>query len=353
MGQTADQFTDLLRYARNASPKGLRAAVFPVVRRVLPAEIRAKVRREWSIANADRWVDNRYTISEYGVKRHFFFLCGCFKSGTHWVQNLLNLHPHIHVQGEYHFEVAKGGVDHLTNVYWFLGSRPDLREAAIDGFESMVRRVIYAGARGQDAALWLGDRTPNPLTTIIRGAPQIMITRDVRDVLVSWSFHHLRVESELGIHPDFREKWKGIAARFQSDPDNFDPLDGFLGDEAWVRCHARQWTQIWRASRRAMPTLREEGSRILELSYERMHADLPAELDRMYRFLGLDPALAAAPSAETRTLPGFKKEDRRSFYRRGEVGEWKRVLPDRIRDIIKEEAGAEMIAAGYEKDLNW
>ena len=92
---------------------------------------------------------------------------------------------------------------------------------------------------------------------------------------------------------------------------------------------------------------------MLQLSYEHMHEDLAGETDRLYRFLGLDPRLAATPSAESNTLPGFRKENRMSHYRRGEVGEWRHVLPEHVRGWIKEEAGEELIAAGYEKDLNW
>lgn len=355
MGHTADQVTDFLRYARNASPKGLRAAVYPVVRRVLPAQLRARVRgdRDWNIAVADRWIDNHYTISDYGVKRHFFFVCGCFKSGTNWVQNLLNLHPQALVDGEFHFEILRNAVEHLTNVYWFIGSRPDLRDAALDASEIMMRRMIYAGTRSRPGAVWLGDRTPNPLRTIIRGAPQIMITRDVRDVLVSWSFHHLRLDDERGMAVQFRDAWRSAAAAFREDPDAFNPLDGLLGNEEWVRHHARHWAEVVRQSRLALPGLTEEGARVLDLRYEQMHADLPGQVNRIYEFLGLDPTLAEPPSRETKTLPGFRKENRQSFFRKGTVGEWRSHLDEKLCSIIKEEAGEEMIAAGYEKDLNW
>ncbi len=345
------QLTKLLRYAKSASPEGLRTAVRPVVRRVLPEHLRARARDP--LPAADTWVDNHYTILADGQKRHFFFLCGCFKSGTHWVQNLINLHPHAHMKGEFHFEALRNAVDHLTSVYWFLGSEPDLREVAIDASEAMIRRMMFAATRSKLSAVWYGDRSPNPLRTIIRGAPQIILTRDVRDVLVSWSFHHMRVDTEMGIALPFRERWKETAARFSEDPDSFTPLDGLLGHEGWVRHHARHWAEVCRQSREALPKLRDEGTPILELRYEQMHADLPTELARLYKFLNLDPSLAEPPSAESKTLPGFKKEDRRSFFRKGAVGEWQETLTDQLCTIIKEEAGEELIAAGYEKDLNW
>lgn len=351
------QLTRLLRSARNATPEGLRSVLRPVVRRVVPEDVRAGVNEppvpQGGLLACDRWVENHYTINDGGTLRRFFFLCGCFKSGTNWVQNLLNLHPHCRVRGEFHFEFLRNAVDQLTNVYWFLGSAPRLREVTLDASEAMVRRMIYAATRDKPAATWLGDRTPNPLRTVIRGAPQIIITRDVRDVLVSWSFHHMRVDTEMGIAVPFRERWAEARPRFVEDPDGFDPLEGLLGHEGWVRHHARHWAEICRASRTALPKLREEGTPVLELKYEQMHADLDGEVARLYRFLDLDPSLAEAPSEETKTRPGFKREDRKSFYRRGAVGEWKDVLPDQIRGIIKEEAGEELIAAGYEKSNHW
>lgn len=356
MDHADSQLTRFLRYAKGASPEGLRTAVRPVVRRVLPAQLRARVRdldRNAIATAADRWVDNHYTIQADGKKRHFFFVCGCFKSGTHWVQNLLNLHPDVFVQGEYHFEVVKHAVAQLTSVEWFLSSRTELAEVATDTFEMLVRRMIWEGARERRDAIWFGDRTPNPLMSFIRGAPQISITRDVRDVLVSWSFHQVRVETETGIALPFREKWAESRVAFTEDPDNFNPLDGLLGHEGWVRYHARHWANVCRRSREALPKLRDAGTPALELSYERMHADLPAELTRLYSFLDLDPGLAPPPSVGSRTLPGFTQENRRSFFRKGAVGEWQNTLTDALCTIIKEEAGEELIAAGYEQNLNW
>lgn len=356
MQRRPSQLARLLRSVSTRSPQGLKAALRPLVRRVVPPSLRRDVHetpvREADITAADRWIDNHYTIEADGRKRHFFFVCGCFKSGTNWVQNLLNLHPHAQVQGEFHFEVLRNAVDQLTGVYWFLGSDPALREVGIDASEAMIRRMIFAATRSKPGAVWLGDRTPNPLRTIIRGAPQIFITRDVRDVLVSWSFHHLRVDNERGIAVPFREKWRTASQRFRADPAGFNPLDGLLGDEAWVRHHARHWADVARKSRLALPQLRAEGAPVLELRYEQLHADLDREIDRLYEFLSLDRSLAQAPSTRTKTLPGFGREDRTSFLRKGAVGDWRSHLDERLCRIIEEEAGEEMSIAGYPSDTS-
>ena len=136
MERRPGQLARLLRSASEKSPRGLKEALRPLVRRVVPTEVRRDVHqasvREADVTAADRWVDNHYTIEADGAKRHFFFICGCFKSGTNWVQNLLNLHPHVQVQGEFHFEVLRNAVDQLTSVYWFLGSDPALRHVGVE-----------------------------------------------------------------------------------------------------------------------------------------------------------------------------------------------------------------------------
>lgn len=351
------QLTKLLRYAKDASPEGLRAAVRPVVRRVLPEHIRARLRDQEPAdlyAVPDAWVDNRYTIVDEGVRRHFFFINGCFKSGTNWVQNLLNLHPHAFVRGEYHFEVARYGLDHLTKVDWFVGRAQEMCDIADETFEMLVRRMMYEGWVHKPEAVWIGDRTPNPLLTIIRGAPQINIIRDCRDVLISWSYHHLRIENEVGaILKPFREKWREARDAYLADPEGFNPVDGLLGHEPWLRYHAREWASMARRSRLLYPQLVEEGTPVLLLRYEQMHQDLETQRLRLYGFLDLDPSLAEPPSVGTKTLPGFRASGPMDFYRKGAVGEWQGVLTPEVIAIIKEEAGEELVHAGYEEGLNW
>ena len=140
----------LLRYARSATPPGLRTALKPIVRTVIPERLR---RQTWEnrgpdLSVCDRWVGNRWTIEADGLPRRFFFLCGCYKSGTNWVQNLLNLHPEMDVVGEFHFDVLTR-VRQLTGMSWFIGSQEHLAPVALDAMELMVRRMMYAATRGK------------------------------------------------------------------------------------------------------------------------------------------------------------------------------------------------------------
>lgn len=303
----------------------------------------------------DQPIGNSWTVRVPGdgTIHKYMFLCGCWKSGTHWVQNVLNLHPLIRMKGEYHFEHLQEAMDSFTGLRWCVASHPRGRRVANAAFENLIRRVIYATAtRDRPKAIWLGDRTPRRLRALLPGAPMFWIVRDGRDILVSWAFHWLRIDA---VPPAFiREPLTRWREEFRTDPDRFrDPDYGLLGNSRWVRRIAREWARFILHDFEAYPRLVAAGTPIFKVVYEEMHRR-PHEVAReMYEFLGLDPAQAEPLSRETNTLPGFKSEDLTKALRKGQSGDWRNYFNDRIKRIFKEEAGEALILAGYEKDLNW
>jgi len=308
--------------------------------------------RPWAVA--DQTVGNSWTIEADGLARRFFFITGCYKSGTHWVQNILNLHPAVNVKGEFHFESVRRGFDEIVGTHWFLAARPRLRPVAEASFEDFVRRMLFVETRDRPAATWLGDRTPRLLTELLPGAPIINIRRDGRDVMVSWNFHHLRATRHDNLEPQMRDAAKRMGPEFQADPTKFNrPGTGFLADEWWFRRHAGIWAGMIKTELGEAPRMRERGTPLLQLIYEDMHRELEPQRRRIFDFLGLDGAQAAEPSHESRTLVGFSHESPTLFYRKGAVGEWKEFFTDQQKRWFKEEAGEALVMAGYEKDLNW
>ena len=73
----------------------------------------------------------------------------------------------------------------------------------------------------------------------------------------------------------------------------------------------------------------------------------------MYEFLDLNPAQAAPISGESRTSAGFEKEDPMSFWRHGQVGDWKKYSNDRFKQWFKDAAGDELVRLKYETSDNW
>jgi hypothetical protein len=341
---------DWLGRAKRAVPSPLKAALKPIVAPLLPVVV--DPRRPWALA--DRRTDNPWTIDAAGRVHRFFFITGCYKSGTNWVMNLLNLHPDVVVKGEFHFEVLYKGVTPLTEVPWYLSSRSPAREVAIESAHDTVRRMMYASTRDKPEATWIGDRTPRALSEVLPGAPTIDIVRDGRDVMVSWNFHHLRVPDTSRFLNQFRPLGESLCPAFRADPSSFERRGtGFLADEAWFRHHARVWADTVRQTLAEAPRFAQRGTPLLPLRYERMHEDLPGYARRLYEFLGLDPALAAPPSRDTRTLPGFENSSPTQFYRKGATGEWRDYFDESATRWFKEEAGDALIAAGYEGGDAW
>ena len=86
---------------------------------------------------------------------------------------------------------------------------------------------------------------------------------------------------------------------------------------------------------------------------DRVPRDVESVRRRMYEFLGEDPGEALPLSAETRTTAGFDKEDPQSFWRHGQVGDWKRYSTDEFKRWFKAAAGDVLAELKYEKDQDW
>jgi hypothetical protein len=220
--------------------------------------------------------------------------------------------------------------------------------------QATIRRLVYAAAAHKATAQWIGDHSPRRLAEALPGAPNILVVRDGRDVLVSQAFHSLRVRRLDWFRPMFRSFAARHMAAFQADPDSFkNTTRGFLSEDVWVRAQARDWAAHVRTDLLARKELESRGTQVHAVSYEDLHREFDERRAQLYRFLKLDPALAAAPSEQTKTMPGFKIETPTSDNRKGIVGDWKNYFDERIGRIYREEAGEALIEAGYEKDLNW
>lgn len=350
----------LLTQVKAVVPASVKAALRPAVRVVAPSLVNSAPKGS-SLSNAalsfcDQPTDNPWSVvnPDTGLTHRYFFLCGCWKSGTHWMQRILNLHPQVNIKGEFHFETMLLGLDRFTSPSWFVASGPKTKRVACDAMENLVRRTIYAATRNKPDSMWLGDCTPRMLRTVLPGAPTFWLLRDGRDVLVSWSFHWLRVKENGVFGGRFKDDIDRFKPEFTANPDRFrDPESGLLGNDQWVRRTAREWAKYVENDFRMCNELINSGTPVHRIVYEDLHANTPQGAERMYRFLGLDPARAQPLSRETKTLAGVEKEDLKSATRKGQTGDWRNYFNDRITRIFKEEAGQALVQAGYEKDLNW
>lgn len=298
---------------------------------------------------------------EPAAAHEVFFVRGHPRSGTNWVGALLNLHPQINCFGEFHFEDIRNAIDGLQAQPWQITAREPLKSVMDECFRDLVRRSVLTLKSRKPAARWIGDRTPRGLRVFIEHAPYILIIRDGRDILVSWTFHVLRQRPhvlDVVVPADIRPGFNRLYEKFQADPRHFDAHpEELLSDEGWVRMVAGRWAGWMAADQASIQRIRagEEGARarLHVVRYEELHADTEGGRRAMYEFLGVDPDEAAPLSGETRTAAGFEQEDPQSFWRHGQVGDWKKYSNDRFKAWFKEAAGEALVSLGYEKDQNW
>ena len=336
--------------AKALVPKPVKRLLKPVVQALVPVPPSA----QRLFAEADNWIGNRWTIDVRGRTHKFFFISGPYKSGTHWVQHILNLHPKVIVKGEFHFDSLWRGYHELVTVPWFLSSKDQLPDVATETVQDLVRRMMYAQTRDKPEATWIGDRTPRALQEFLPGAPNIAIRRDGRDVMVSWNFHHLRVKFPDRFLPRFRDLAVKMCPEFQADPHKYEQRGmGFLYDEDWFRFHARLWAETVLSQIYQVPGLIAAGTPVFEIRYEDLWHDVHTHAAKLYRFLDLNPSQAAPLSRESKTLRGFDSPSPLKFLRKGVIGEWREYFDENLSRWFKEEAGEALVAAGYEKDMQW
>ena len=285
-----------------------------------------------------------------------FFLRGHPRSGTNWAGTLLNLHPRVLVQGEFHLEAISKGIERCTSEPWHVTHDPAIRELIERRFAEMVEEVVKTQAAHKPEAAWIGDRTPREIRFMVPGAPHILMMRDPRDVLVSFTFHQMAVLGVEVKRPAFWEHMRGDVEAFRGDPGYFvERPRRLLRHGPWVRFVSRCWRMRLDEDREAMRRTEADpgvGS-VLPVKYEDLHADTEATRAEMYRFLGLDPSEADPLSEETATKPGFGREDPSSLQRKGAVGDWRTYANDNAVRIIKEELGEALVELGYENDTDW
>ncbi len=282
----------------------------------------------------------------------YFFILGFGKSGTNWVGSLFNLHHTVQSEGEYNLHGFDDALARFTGEGGGrLGGVEPYRSIAQDEVKRLYERVLTAMLDQKPQATHLGDRTPRPLQQILPGAPIIWVTRDPRDVIVSYTYHYLRLNpaaSEV-IWPDrVRELFAPFAAQYNTNPPEscFETASALLRQEQWVGFVANRWAVQTEADLAAYEHLKTSEP-ILRVRYEDLHLDTEAGRRAMYEHIGVDPADAEPIASTSGTAPGFSREDPTSFYRKGAVGDWAKYDTPVFRKKFEQQAGEVARKAGY------
>ncbi len=287
------------------------------------------------------------------IKEHtLFFLGGVVKSGTTWIERILDAHPHIACKGEAHFmslleprleaaiaqynaaiprrgnwlrHAKEGGIEEEPAGYSYLNTELDflLRQSIL----LMMRKWMSPEIR------CVGEKTPDNgrhfqrLQLLFPGARFIYVIRDIRDVIVSGWFFNLNVNAD-----SFRQHFPSIA-------DYAALMAGVWHDEVVE----------------ALKFVATHESQSMFLRYEDMRLDPQGETRNLYQFLGAENSdsfvQAGIGQTDFSRLSGGRRhgeENRQSFYRKGVVGDWRNHLDDRTVASVVDRCGALMQALGYD-----
>lgn len=269
-----------------------------------------------------------------------FFVGGLPRSGTTWVQQLLNSHPEILCVGESRYmddlipalyTAMQGFAQRRAVEPWAPGARGPAPHHMGPVFRAAFASLAVAniGNKDPERLVTVGEKTPENVVKLERlwatfpKARFIHVIRDPRDGAIS-GFHR------------FRSK-----------------LPSELERARYLEVYTKDWNQRLREARRIA-----DGKPYLEIRYEDLHADTENRAAELFRFLGAscDAALikGAIENASFERLSGGRKpgeEDTSSHYRQGLVGGWRDVLSDAEVQIATRNAGPLMAEFGYLSDI--
>jgi hypothetical protein len=283
------------------------------------------------------------------------FVVGCPRSGTTWVQRLLEAHPSVvsapesHIYSDLYEPIVARGRRDVRTWAWLLQrddvqrrTRPGFRlvawttrrtmrdlalqsmaprtwsdeEAAHHAVETVFER--HFAARGGTPDELLVEKTPEHIhhaELILDRFPEakvVEVLRDGRDVCVSLQHHDVA--------------WAANDRSAQID--------------LWVRSVRRGMQLRGRA---------DLAGRVLLLRYEDLQADAVAYAGRLWDFAGLDSTPEQVEEAvEQRSFARRRRTGPGAFNRKGIVGDWVNEFSDEDADLFRELAGDVFTDAGYE-----
>jgi hypothetical protein len=282
------------------------------------------------------WYHNALSASAAVGRRRVFFIIGCQKSGTTWVERLLDNHPNVCCRGEGHFsDVAGPLLEHAVKLYneeprtgWELSQQELLSTVRL--LTDQILDRYLARCDDPDAVVTVGDKTPEgaigvpALNALYPGAKLIHVIRDGRDAAVSGWVRLRRVGSDH---------------RFES----FADYAVYFAERHWV-------PYITRARHGAshLP------GRYLEVRYEALHAEPAVQARHMLAFLGVetsgDTVRSCVERASFTALSGGRApgdEDTTSHFRKGIVGDWRNRFDQETLTRFEAVAGTLLRDLGY------
>ena len=277
--------------------------------------------------------------------KQIFFICGVMKSGTTWVQLLLDAHPNISCNGEGHFMDVLA--DDLAGAFDRYNDYIEAKNRSLFGDISRIPTVttdhlfhalatsicLLLAEKGREKTLVaVGEKTPDnasglpTLALLFPTASFIHVVRDGRDCAVSGWFHNLRLDHERTVA-------------------TYGSLDNYVAQ------FAETWAGVLKTASEFGQTV---PGRYLTVRYEDLSADASAELRRMFTFLGvksthhdIERCVSAASFATLSGGRALGEENRASFFRKGVIGDWRNHVSPHAEREFEGKAGDWLRRLGY------
>ncbi|MDH3376585.1 MAG: sulfotransferase [Gammaproteobacteria bacterium] len=286
-------------------------------------------------------------------KKRLFFVSGISKSGTTWLERVLDSHPEIICKGEAHFgSLLEPAIRNTVAEYnariprqgnWSRHRKENTTDNSsssyiydtsdLDFLLATAIKLMLVKWANVDTVKCVGEKTPNNFTyypllaRLFPDSKYIYMIRDVRDVIVSAWFYNLAVGS-----------------------------DQMLRQFVSIERYAVHVAKVWAAEVSSAMTLgRPLGNNYCEIQYENLWQNPEHEVGRLLEFL--DVSTSDSVINECLGLTDFSKlsggrprgtENRSSFYRKGVVGDWKNHLDDTSIAEVKNHCGSLMSELGYD-----
>ncbi len=281
-------------------------------------------------------------------EKQIFFVAGVMKSGTTWLQFLLDAHPEICCRGEGHFVDVL--YPQLYNALSEYNSRVKVRKRSLARggiksqslyFKSNHRLYLLATviglilARGAEGAglKCIGDKTPlninslNFLDTMFPTAKYFHIIRDGRDAAAATWTREIQIDRE------------GILQKFEN-------LNVF------AEYFAKMWTE---RIKRGQDFGTANPNRYFEFRYEDLHREPEPIVRAMFEFLGVDAGdqvvSECIDAGSFERLTGGRKrgeEKPGAHMRKGVVGDWRNHFDEADQSTFHEHAGTLLKELGYD-----
>ncbi len=281
------------------------------------------------------------------ASQHVFFVGGPAKSGTTWLQHLLNAHPEVVCKGEGHLtttlipvlKAALEGYNQKIRAYnsglfaetdgFPLFGEAELREISCVAAGMLLARVAHA----VPAARAVGEKTPanihsyGLLAWMFPKCSLLCTVRDPRDCFTSNWHQTIRVNPQY-----ISEVHGGSMARF-------------------AETYGKKWASVVTSG---MTARQQHPERVHLVRYEDLKSHPESTIVPLFRTLGVrvdaDVMRACVAAASFGSLSGGRQagqEQGGSFFRKGVVGDWSRHLDRASLAALERTTGPLMAHFGY------